>query len=619
MWAIACPCLNAWTRYDRSDSDDEDDGDADNGDKSASATEHSQVEGRPTVADPGTMRVLRSERIKRESRFLQPIDLGGGGMISASKQGIYSPPRQHSPRGSNARGSEYASLRSSSPRASLRTTSSSRASFASFASASPDTASALSAHPDAALEQAISSSFASKRSAAYDADMRPSDASLKANWARATVVRGFLFALRCVRRFVGPALVWLAPTACTVYGGYRGNGAFLPKRVNARRAPPIVDLLWANMSVGDTHKRARFICTNLVLVTIVIFCVLLATVLTRFETFFQFLSGGFNNELAILLPGTDFATNCTAVIAEAVKSGGSTRRAPTTSSFYSFLLNYTPPILIYLLLSVLLPFLIWLASFSERHLQVSTRETSMFTKNILLNFLICIVIPAFALNSINAVTDLYENLQCVTDWRRRIGEQLLQPSSQYFLTFLVHSALLGAGMQYANMPQARVVGSVQAILGGKYSRKTISIFCFEFRRNNCQHSFSTLIFYASCRRTLTLSAPVDCSLVDSSLFHLFARYRGGRRALAVRPLLLLVGAPHCARGCAHLGRDAAAGRAARAALLCDQLPRRPLHSVWRPLLAQGARGDDGARRSGIARRHFAERAAAAGHARLGVQ
>lgn len=187
-----------------------------------------------------------------------------------------------------------------------------------------------------------------------------------------------------------------------------------------RLAPPPADIQWRNLHVGPSDKWSRWLTANMLLLVLMVAIIAPVAIISH------------------LRPLLDSAR---ASIAE-------------NSSHPQMVLvfNYTPALVVFLVNSLLLPFLIELAANFEQHDTVSSKARSVFRKNAFFLTLNTIIVPSLALNSIAAFIQLTYNTQWER-WQEIVGTVFLQSSGHFFIQYTIHAALLGAGAQFLDLSQ----------------------------------------------------------------------------------------------------------------------------------------------------------------------
>ncbi len=114
---------------------------------------------------------------------------------------------------------------------------------------------------------------------------------------------------------------------------------------------------------------------------------------------------------------------------------------------------YLPPLLVFLVNSIILPYLISVVASYERHHTRSAETRSVFQKNALFLSITVIFMPTLALNSIEAFLQATYN-SSLNEWHTMIGSTLFSSSGQFFIQYMIHAAFLGGGARLLDLGRA---------------------------------------------------------------------------------------------------------------------------------------------------------------------
>ena len=114
--------------------------------------------------------------------------------------------------------------------------------------------------------------------------------------------------------------------------------------------------------------------------------------------------------------------------------------------------NYVPSFVVFIINSVLLPYLIQIVAEFECHTHRSNLNASVLHKNALFLFLNTVLLPSLSLTSVTAFIELGFSTS-LSNWNDIVGRVLLSSSGAFFVQYLIHASFLGFASQLLDMPQ----------------------------------------------------------------------------------------------------------------------------------------------------------------------
>mmetsp|Transcript_23123 Transcript_23123/g.34612 ORF Transcript_23123/g.34612 Transcript_23123/m.34612 type:complete len:429 (+) Transcript_23123:579-1865(+) len=190
----------------------------------------------------------------------------------------------------------------------------------------------------------------------------------------------------------------------------------------ASPAPAPSDVIWSNLEIPRTEQMCRGLAINILLFLLMTLIIAPVAVINRLQP---------------LLTSIEDAT-----IPDKLKH----------REVRAFVGNYFPTLVVFLINSVLLPFLIELTSHFEGHHAASSRSAAVIRRNAVFQFLNTIVLPSLAINSAAEAVQLALKTN-FSAWEQIIGNSLLNSSGRFYVIYLVHATMLGCAAELAQVSQ----------------------------------------------------------------------------------------------------------------------------------------------------------------------
>ncbi|XXQ29701.1 CSC1/OSCA1-like 7TM region domain-containing protein [Plasmodiophora brassicae] len=176
-------------------------------------------------------------------------------------------------------------------------------------------------------------------------------------------------------------------------------------------APPCEDIIWDNVAVSASVRWFRCWIGNAFLAIMMVIIITPSTVLTP---------------LTYILTGVDSVR-------------GSSLADSTGASLVG---SAMPALALFLVNTIILPWLIQLMADFQREFLVTERERSIMSKHTLFLFFNALLLPTFSLNSLASFINS-EYVQDLSFWQQQLGLLIMSSGGQFFMIYLVHAALLG--------------------------------------------------------------------------------------------------------------------------------------------------------------------------------
>eukprot|EP00471_Norrisiella_sphaerica_P010635 CAMPEP_0184501752 /NCGR_PEP_ID=MMETSP0113_2-20130426/48471_1 /TAXON_ID=91329 /ORGANISM="Norrisiella sphaerica, Strain BC52" /LENGTH=778 /DNA_ID=CAMNT_0026890629 /DNA_START=259 /DNA_END=2595 /DNA_ORIENTATION=- len=202
-----------------------------------------------------------------------------------------------------------------------------------------------------------------------------------------------------------------------------GNVLLKDSEWRAEAAPSPSDIVWDNLAVGNSERGFRGIVINACLFTLMTMIIAPVAVIDRLEPLVTSLED--------------------AALPDKLQHREVRR----------FVGSYFPTLVVFVINSILLPFLIEISSQYEGHKTESARSAAVVRRNAVFQFINTILLPSLALNSAAAAIRLaYET--DFSEWEKIIGNSLQKhTSARFFLIYLIHATMLGCASELARLPQ----------------------------------------------------------------------------------------------------------------------------------------------------------------------
>lgn len=220
---------------------------------------------------------------------------------------------------------------------------------------------------------------------------------------------------------------------------------------------------------------------------------------------------------------------------------------------------YTPSLVVFLLNSILLPFLVERVADFERHHLFHERTRSVLHKNTLFLFVNTIVLPSFALNSVTALVDFALRTE-FSQWDDVLGNLFVSSSGAFFISYVIHSGLLGSAAAIVDLNQAlwRAWKEWRAVTPAEL-RSARERWAFDFGNSYSEKlTILGVIFIYACIVPLVLPAGLlffalshwaDRHVLESGLYTVNFTSNGRLAATVARYALLLLAAAQFAASC----------------------------------------------------------------------
>jgi len=121
-------------------------------------------------------------------------------------------------------------------------------------------------------------------------------------------------------------------------------------------------------------------------------------------------------------------------------------------TFRAMVLQYWPPLVVFLVNSVLTPACIFFVATRQRHANKSAREYAILTMNAFFLMLNTFLVPLMSLQSIPRFVERFVSMP-VGDWNTTLGTMFLSSSGGFAIQYMASTVFLSNGSQLVQMPR----------------------------------------------------------------------------------------------------------------------------------------------------------------------
>ncbi|CEM24413.1 unnamed protein product [Vitrella brassicaformis CCMP3155] len=224
-------------------------------------------------------------------------------------------------------------------------------------------------------------------------------------------------------------------------------------------APPPQDIIWENIHLSDGHRLTCKLVLNFLLFVFSVFIVSPVLVLNALNPLLQ--------DLKSALQESNF--------------------------FRLFLTAYLPPLILYVVNSLLLPTLVYGVAVSSGHWRKSACQASVLHGNIIFLILNSLILPLMSVQSISAVLEQIYQTQ-IQQWNITFGTLVLSSSGSFAIRYLINTCFLTTAAQLLQLPQVSY----------RTARKAVAVSESEIKSTEEKWAFDFGYWYAFSLSVLTI-------------------------------------------------------------------------------------------------------------------